>query len=1186
MRNLILPVIGLALVFSVGFGADSSPFELNAGQNGEIRIDFTNSYTVSNETGRQRIESEFAGKTTQTGVPDLPVFSTFIQLQPGIAYSASFTVVASTTLYGINLLPAKGIFFDTDRTANAEQGIQLMNAESVYPESSIILSDPMVMRGVEVALLNFIPFTYYPNTHELEVFDQVEISVTESGTRALGISYQMPPSLAFEPFYKSVILNYDANTRIEDYQQPAILYICGGGSNGSIVHPVFQQLVEWRRQKGYKVYTASTDETGSSNNSIKSYITNAYQTYNPPPEFVGLVGDVGGSYGVPTFNENWSWYNGEGDMPYSQLDGNDLLPEVFVGRLSAESSTQLSVIGVKTMDYEKATHIAETGDDWYVSAALVGDPSSSGLSTITTNQYIETIMYAWGMEYINTNYGNGNYSNWMQTQLSNGIGYFNYRGYIGVSGFGSGNINNATNVWKTPFVTFLTCSTGSFSWGEAISESFLRAGTVSNPKGGVGAVGTATSGTHTAFNNIAEMGIYEGIYSREIETTGAALAAGKLALLHAYPSDPANKVSIFSHWNNLMGDPAVHLWTLRPRELNVELPSTISAGSNLIDILVTDSETDTPLEGVRVVVTQGSNTSFTGFTDTDGHAMVMIDSGLSGVITITAVMKNYIPYQESISVTGALLAIAADDLNLIETIGNNDGVANPGETIQIEIPITNNGTTTLTGLVANLTTNSGDVQIFSGTSGIDQLTSGMTANFNFVVSIAGSSIQDEDLGLVMAITDDSTNSWGNIIPVMVAAPSLQPASYSITGGGMLNPGMSVDFDILVSNDGTLPSGEFTVIIDEIGPWNYFEIDDNLASYSNIPGGQSGYSLDGFHLTTSDNIVHGSMLPVSVNITNADGYDRTEILIVQVGEVSVTDPLGPDSHGYYIYDSGDLGYTLAMPYSWIEIDPDFGGAGTSLGLNDSGYGAPVSQQPAHVDIPFTFTFYGVDYDEITVTSNGWIALGYSDMSSFRNYELPGAGGPSPMIAAFWDDLKTSNSGQAYRYFDTNNEQVIIEWSGMRTYDQSSEETFQVILMNSITPTGDDEILIQYKVFNNTTVGNMEGGGVTHGDYSTIGIENHLGNVGLQYTFNNQYPVAAMPLQNETALFITTRQPTSLLKGDVNMDGELNILDIILVVNDVINIETLGPLEQYIADMNEDSIVNVLDVILIINDILAQ
>ncbi len=54
----------------------------------------------------------------------------------------------------------------------------------------------------------------------------------------------------------------------------------------------------------------------------------------------------------------------------------------------------------------------------------------------------------------------------------------------------------------------------------------------------------------------------------------------------------------------------------------------------------------------------------------------------------------------------------------------------------------------------------------------------------------------------------------------------------------------------------------------------------------------------------------------------------------------------------------------------------------------------------------------------------------------------------------------------------------------------------------------------------------------------------------------------------------------------MDGELNILDIIMVVNDVINLNTLGALEQYIADMNDDSIVNVLDVILIINEILAQ
>ncbi len=1176
----ILAILWIALVF----GSGSTSFTLNTNHSDEIKIDFTNNYSVETESGGHRLVAEKSGRTTVAGVPDLPIFTTFIQLQPGIAYQVEYEIKQSTVLYGIELLPTKGISFDDTQVEADSQTILSFDAETIYPQQTIKLSEPMVMRGIEVSLLEFIPFRYHADTKELEVFEEVEISIVESGTRSLGMSHLMPPSLAFEPLYKSMILNYEPTSRVEEYQQPAILYICGGGSNGSIVHPMFQQLVDWRRQRGYVVYTASTDETGSSNSQIKSYITNAYENYDPPPEFVGLVGDVDGSYGIPTFTESWSWYNGEGDMPYTQLDGTDLLPEVFVGRLSADNSTDLSVIAVKTIGYEKASHIDETGDDWYVSAALIGDPSSSGLSTITTNQYVETVMTAWGMENIYTNYGQGNYPNWMQTQLSSGIGYFNYRGYIGVSGFGGGNINNATNVWMTPFVTFLTCSTGSFSWGEAISELFLRAGTVSNPKGGIGAVGTATSGTHTLFNNITEMGMYEGIFPKQVETTGAALAMGKLALLHAYPSDPSSYVSIFSHWNSLMGDPAAHLWTLRPQALTVVHPDMISAGSDFIEIIVSDEGSGDPVESARVVLTSGNDISITSFTDDEGYTIVGIDPTFSDEYTITVVRKNGIPYQNTIEVnsSGSELSVATDELILYDSEGNDDGLANPGEMIQINIPVANTGNVNLSNLSGNLSTQSGSVEIISGTSVINQLNVGSSSELVFIISVSTSSVDGESLELISIINDDNGNSWSNLVPVLVAGSYIQIQSYDISGGQMLEPGMSVDFDILISNQGALSTGEFTAELDEIGPWNYFDIDDDQANYTSLSTGQSGYSVDGFHLTTSDDIVNGSMLFLSVHITNSTGYDRTELLKVQVGEVSVTDPLGPDPRGYYIYDSDDLGYSLAMPYSWVEIDPDLGGDGVSLGLNDSGYGNPTNQQPAHVDLPFTFTFYGVDYDEITVSSNGWIALGYSEMASFRNYELPGAGGPSPMIAAFWDDLKTSGGGQAYKYIDGNNEQVIIEWSGMKTYEQSSNETFQVILINSITPTGDDEILIQYKEFNNTS----SGGGTTHGGYCSVGIENHLGNIGLQYTFNNQYPTAAMQLHDETALFITTRQPSSLLKGDVNMDGELNILDIIMVVNDVINLNTLGALEQYIADMNDDSIVNVLDVILIINEILAQ
>ena len=30
------------------------------------------------------------------------------------------------------------------------------------------------------------------------------------------------------------------------------------------------------------------------------------------------------------------------------------------------------------------------------------------------------------------------------------------------------------------------------------------------------------------------------------------------------------------------------------------------------------------------------------------------------------------------------------------------------------------------------------------------------------------------------------------------------------------------------------------------------------------------------------------------------------------------PLGPDSYGYYIYDSEDIDYLLAPTYDWVEI----------------------------------------------------------------------------------------------------------------------------------------------------------------------------------------------------------------------------------------------------------------------------
>ena len=57
------------------------------------------------------------------------------------------------------------------------------------------------------------------------------------------------------------------------------------------------------------------------------------------------------------------------------------------------------------------------------------------------------------------------------------------------------------------------------------------------------------------------------------------------------------------------------------------------------------------------------------------------------------------------------------------------------------------------------------------------------------------------------------------------------------------------------------------------------------------------------------------------------------------------------------------------------------------------------------------------------------------------------------------------------------------------------------------------------------------------------------------------------------------------GDINMDDEVNVLDIVVLVNYILGLADLTSYQQQIADMNNDEIVNILDVILIVNTIIG-
>lgn len=1095
-------------------------------ENGKVRFQI-DELNIKEKEDFHKISVEGVGTTTVPGMPELPVFSTMYQIDPEKEYSVSFEVIQSHTLNEIDIIPFQSLEPNSEEHGISVKNSSFYNSSELFPTENLMISDPQVMRDLHLLNVSLIPFQYNPSERTLEIYDEVEIEILESGESGYIGNDNMPRSLEFEKLYQDLVVNF--SSRDAEIQNPAILYICGGSAEDN---NSFQQLVNWREKRGYTVYTASTSQTGTSTSSIKNYILNAYQNYSPPPEFVALVGDVGGSYNVTTYYDghghNTYGNDCEGDHPYSQLQGNDLLPEVLIGRISVRSSTELGIVVSKILAYEKASFLNSSGN-YYERASCAGDPSTSGNSCAVTNEYVAELLVNYGMSEVELKISGGSWSSWMQSNLQEGVLYFNYRGYLGVSGFGSSNIDNANNGFKLPFATVLTCGTGSFAEDNtALSEKFLRAGSATNPKGAVASIGTATWNTHTLFNNIVDMGIYYGIFVKNLATAGGALASGKLALYNAYPGDPDEWVSAFTQWNNLMGDPATHLWTDTPTVISAVFNPSISYGSNFVEISITD-EMNNPVENARVTLRKGNEIFSNSFTGANGEAIIPLEYTSSGSIDLTVTKNNCKPIEETITISstdGLSIHYDPDSPLVINDNdgGNGNGLINPGESVSLTLPLKNFGTQNAFDVIALLSSSSDNVTITNSYGVYGNINAGNTVNAEFSLSIDPSALDMDNLELRLNVSTESGDgaSWQSSIPVYIVGAKLNYRQYSVINGN-LSPGQSADISITMDNVGAIGSGSLSATLSTEN--NQITVIDGSGQWDSISSGQNGSSQNSFTLEFDGDIINGSMIPMNLHIQSDTGYDQTVVFNLQIGTVSSTDPLGPDEYGYYIYGEEDISYQLSPVYNWIEIDPSQGGSGQSLGFNDSGdgnYSSSISNQT----LPFYFQYYGVSYNRITICTNGWIAFGLTGMESFRNYEVPGAGGPPAMVAAFWDDLKTS-SGNVYTYSDPNDEYFIIEWSGMRTYDSNSIEDFQIILYNNpVLPYGDGEIKIQYKTFNNTSNGNFNSYPPIHGNYATIGTENHLSNQGLQYTFNNTYPTAAGYLDDERAIFITTQPSESL------------------------------------------------------------
>ncbi len=1058
------------------------------------------------------------GEFIEIGKPALPRFSRLIAIPDAGNVEFDIIYTEEEIISNINIFPRQNLQSESQPVDN-EFVIDeaFYNKGEVFPGKVVEIGEPAIMRDFRIVNVTINPFQYDPQTRELRIVTNVEIVVNTSGTTGKNIKQtNRKLSRFFEPIYKATILNYDSlNNREDGFQQPCYLFIY---PDDSTIETNLEYLTDWKHQKGFEVHTASTAQTGTTNTLIKDYIQDAYDTWENPPEFVCLVGDAGGSFNIPT-----GYYSvGEGDQVYTLLEGGDILADVFIGRLSFNSIIEFQTIIAKILNYEKEPYMTQT--NWYQQALLVGDPSSSEQSCIITSKYIKEIIEANAPYYNYYEVYSSPFVSQMNSAINSGVTYFNYRGYLGMSGWGNDDIGSLNNGFMLPVMVFLTCGTGNFANSLCESEYALKVGTPSVPKGAIAAIGTATMSTHTCFNNCVAAGTFCGIFVDKIYNMGGALTRGKLNLYLSYPQNPNNWVEKKSYWNNLMGDPGMEVWTDIPSEIVVTYPATIPFGTNYIEVTV-ENTSEEPVSEAWVTALMGDDDIFaTGYTNEDGFIILPIDAQITGSVNLTVTKHDFIPHLGSFDIGISdrfvnVFEISIDDDNLGTSSGNGDGIVNPGEDIELNVSLRNFGILTANNVTATISTEDEFITITDTSEDYGNITAGNSTyssdDFDFSVNtnvLGGTEIQFDIL-----IQDALRNQWTDFIFISVEGANLYASDYTVVNdpNGVLDPGETAQLEVTIENVGFVGTNEIYGTL--ISSDNRITINDSIGYFGNISaGGQAINSTNRFELTANTQIIPGSQFILELHLYNVDGYDDTVSFILEVGEVTVTDPLGPDSYGYYCYDSGDTTYDLAPVYSWIEIDPTYGGSGTTINLYDPGDTGDIEI----INMPFNFNFYGLNYSSITVCSNGWIAPGITEQYSFMNWPLPGPLGPSPMIAPFWDDLKIVGGCVCY-YYDISMHYFIVEWSHLQNDYNNAEETFQVIIYDPAyypTPTGDAKFVFQYETINNVDLGHYSYP-VQHGQYATVGLEDHTGLIGLEYTYNNQYPTAAKVLEDEMALLFT-------------------------------------------------------------------
>lgn len=687
-----------------------------------FRVDFPAYQTESvdvNGLTMNRLQMKNAYPLLNTGAPELLESAISLIIPEGAQPTAQVVSSDFSMVSDFELAPSKGRLLrnvDPQTVAFVKGAAYFTNRFLL--DDSVSLGEPYQLRDFHGVAVQVFPFAYNPVQKMLKVYSSITVQVNLNSTAA--VKRPAKVTSAFNDIYEDHFLNYQQYRTAALPENGDILIIAPANFCAAM-----QPYADWKIKNGYNTEIVPLANAGSSSSAIKSYITNYYENH-PNLDFLVMVGD---NNQFPTISVNGNI----SDNYYGEVAGNDKYPDLIMGKISAEIEDHVVTQVSKFIQYEQnppvTTHFS----------SFLGIASSQGPGDNNEYDYthirnidnqLQNFTYTSGYELFEGSHGgldasgNPNAAK-VAEAVNNGVGIINYCGhgaetYWVTTNFSVTNINSLTNYNKLPFIFSVACVNGSYDGKTCFAEAWLRAS-----KNGqlTGAVGALMSTINQPWNSpmCAQDAMNDALTGDENMarryTYGGIAFSGIIKMLDNY-----NDYEVARTWI-LFGDPALQVRTATPQQLQLTYTTQLPFGTPNITF-------SSPVEGARVALSCHNQVIGTGIVNNGSVTMdIPTNLDVTDTIFVLASAQNYIPFEGIFQLMpndGPYLICS--DITLQDN-GNNDGFADYGETVNMNIAFRNVGNQSAENVHAVITTEDPYVVIVDNVLDIPMLAASNEQNY-------------------------------------------------------------------------------------------------------------------------------------------------------------------------------------------------------------------------------------------------------------------------------------------------------------------------------------------------------------------------------------------------------------------------------------------------------------------------